>query len=72
VIAAVVPMPDAYDSADDMNASIDWAYCFIRQRAAATGRGWGGWPAVQVPMIVRWWRSLLALFSFHETGGRVG
>jgi hypothetical protein len=33
-----------YDATDDLRASIEFAYAFIRQRAANGGRGWHGWP----------------------------
>jgi hypothetical protein len=39
-------LPDSgdYDSADDLRASVEFAYEAIRERVARGGRGWRGWP----------------------------
>lgn len=37
-------MPDDYDAAADMRASIEFAYGHIRARVAAGGPGWRGYP----------------------------
>jgi hypothetical protein len=39
-----LPPDDSYSVADDLRASIEFAYRAIRQRAANGGRGWRGWP----------------------------
>jgi hypothetical protein len=36
---------DDYDPTADFSASIDECYRAIRERVAAGGPGWGGWPA---------------------------
>ena len=35
---------NAYDAADDLSRSVEYAYEAIRERAARGGRGWRGWP----------------------------
>jgi hypothetical protein len=40
-----LPPHDDYDHSDDMRRSIEFAYAFIRARAANGGAGWRGWPA---------------------------
>jgi hypothetical protein len=49
-MTALQHLPDSsgYDAADDLRASIEFAYRHIRERAARGGRGWRGWPE---PMI---------------------
>jgi hypothetical protein len=36
---------DGYDATDDLRKSIEFAYVAIRERVAAGGPGWRGWPA---------------------------
>jgi hypothetical protein len=37
-------LADGYDAADDIRASIEFAYSYIRERAATGGKGWRDWP----------------------------
>ena len=47
----VLPPETPYDAATDMRRSIEFAYAFIRARAARGGRGWRGWPE---PLAAAW------------------
>jgi hypothetical protein len=55
---------DAYDSVDDLRASIAWAYQHIRERAAAGGKGWRDWPAPadRAP----WWRRIMVALGWRS------
>jgi hypothetical protein len=41
---AGAPAPDDYDPAADMKASIAECYRAVKERVAAGGPGWEGWP----------------------------
>jgi hypothetical protein len=44
-MATQPPADDGYDPTDDLRKSIEFAYTAIRERVAAGGKGWSGWPA---------------------------
>lgn len=45
LMATQPPADDGYDPTDDLRKSIEFAYTAIRERVAAGGKGWSGWPA---------------------------
>ena len=42
----VLPPDTPYDAATDTRRSIEFAYAYIRERAAHGGPGWCGWPPI--------------------------